>query len=82
MTKARANRIARSEVIRASAAGTKQAMTEMGVKYYIWITAQDRDVCPICKKIARRRYVVGDAYSPMPVKDSHPNCRCAIVSAD
>jgi SPP1 gp7 family putative phage head morphogenesis protein len=80
MAEHRAERIARSEFIKASATGTKQGMKEAGIKNYIWVSAQDSKVCPLCQKLDGKTFRVDDETSPLPVKDSHPNCRCCIIS--
>lgn len=79
ITKHRAETIARSEIIKVSTEGTKQSMKEAGIERYLWLTARDNRVCLICQNMEK-----GNSYSfedgPMPVKDSHPNCRCTIVA--
>ena len=79
-TKARAELIARSEIIKASAMGTKQGMREAGIKKYMWLTARDKKVCALCKSYDGKTFSVDDENSPIPVQDSHAQCRCCIVA--
>lgn len=49
---------------------------------YEWMDASDSRVCPQCRSLSGNTYAVsavlqGDA--PMPVLDTHPECRCALV---
>lgn len=81
-TKNKAKTIARSEIIKASSIGTKQSMKEAGIEKYMWITAQDNKVCPLCERMHGKKYKVEDIHAPIPVQDTHPNCRCTIVMAD
>lgn len=76
----RAELIARSEIIKASAMGTKQGMREAGIEKYMWITARDDKVCALCKSYDKKSFKIEDENSPIPVKDTHPNCRCVIVT--
>ena len=81
ITKNRAETIARSEIIKASAEGTKQSMKEAGIKKYLLLTARDNRVCQICRERERGNpYEFDSNYAPMPVKDSHANCRCTIIA--
>lgn len=48
-----------------------------------WRTAQDRSVCPQCRRLRSNVYRVVDVLSgesPMPVRDTHPSCRCWMVA--
>ena len=79
--------IAQNEIVLAHNEGLKKAMAEAGVKKYYWITQNDMQVCNVCKKMERESkriggFMVGDPKSPMPVRDSHPNCRCFIVAVE
>lgn len=76
-TKRRAYLIASTEATRASTTAMQTVMQEAGARKYQWITANDARVCPICKKNAQRVYEFGRG--PLPVKDTHPLCRCVIV---
>lgn len=78
LTNNRASMIARSEFIKASAMGTRQAMREAGIKRIAWLTARDSKVCPICQKLDGQTYPIDEA--PIPVKDTHPNCRCCVIA--
>jgi len=79
ITSYQAERIARSEIIKAHSEGTKQSMVEAGIKKYGWLTARDVRVCKICREFEKKGpYEVGAG--PIPVQDSHPNCRCVIIA--
>lgn len=80
VSRARAERIARSEIIRASAEGTKQGMREAGIERYIWLSARDNRVCETCRALDGKKFKVDDENAPIPVRDSHPNCRCILVA--
>lgn len=58
-----AERIARSEVIRASNFGAEQAYLQSGVvSEKEWIVSRDERLCPFCQPMNGRRVVVGMAY--------------------
>lgn len=78
--KTRAETIARSEIIKASAEGTRQIMRQAGVKHYIWLTARDDRVCKTCQALDGKKFRIDDPNAPLPVKDTHPNCRCVLVA--
>lgn len=46
----------------------------------IWATREDDSVCPICEELNGEIYGVdtqtGIIDGPLPVEDTHPNCRC------
>lgn len=73
-TESRAELIARSEIIKASALGTRQGMREAGIKKYMWLTARDKKVCALCKSYDGKTFSIDDENSPIPVQSSHPNC--------
>lgn len=79
ITENRALLIARTEITKASSRGTLQGLKEAGVEYMIWITTRDNRVCPICREFDGKRYQVSGKH-PMPVEDTHPNCRCVVVA--
>lgn len=78
MTKDRARRIARTEVIRAYADATLNTFSEVGINdvnaEVEFSTAGDMDVCPQCDSLNGKVYTVSSAAGVIPV---HPNCRCA-----
>lgn len=86
LTKARADTIARSEIVKAHNQAQINTMLELGGEKYIYWTAQDKKVSKICKKNQgpKSRPHVYDLRKagredPMPVISSHPNCRCTIL---
>jgi len=80
ITAYRSELIARAETIKAYNWSTREAIKAGAVtKRYKWITARDDRVDQHCKKLEGKMFDVNDPNSPMPVTDTHPNCRCAIV---
>lgn len=74
--KARAARIAATEVTRAFSMGNMAAWESTGfITTVEWMTAQDDLVCPICSDREGEHFGVEDtdAYPP---NSSHANCRC------
>ncbi|MBB5885475.1 hypothetical protein DYQ93_11400 [Xanthomonas sp. LMG 8992] len=70
-------RLARSEIGEAQAVGKMDLYAQQGVEWYDYETAGDGKVSRICRELeAAGPYRVGDPASPIPVRDSHPNCRC------
>lgn len=71
-------RIARSEIAAAQAQGKLDLYGANAISRYDWIRAGG--ACPICVGRAENGpYVVGSG--PIPVRDSHPNCRCTVEAA-
>ena len=81
IAKNRAKVIARSQLIQLSANAQEIAMKSNGFDEYTWVTAHDNRVCPICKALDGKTFKFSDPNHPLPVKDTHPNCRCVIVKA-
>lgn len=87
LTKSRAKTIARTELVKAHNQGQVQLMKEVGAKTYNYIHSQDSKVCKTCKKhqgsnSRPRVYEVknaGNPKNPLPVLNSHPNCRCSTI---
>lgn len=79
---ARAERIARTEIIRAHAEGQLDAFDAMGVSELgvdvEWSTAGDGRVCPQCEEMDGKVFDVDEAHGMIPM---HPDCRCAFVPA-
>lgn len=74
----RAERIARSEMIKASAKGTQQSFVELGVDSVVWLATEDSRTCQTCLDLHMSEWSTKRA--PLPVQDSHPNCRCTLVA--
>jgi len=73
-------RLARSEIARAQSVGKLREYEELGVKQVNLLTAS-KGVCPICTQLAEEGpYDIAEA--PVPVDDTHPNCRCTIIAVD
>lgn len=72
-SKTRAARIATTEVTRLYSLGNKLAWEQSGtVKEFIWQTANDEAVCPICGSRHNQVYPL----EQMKEIPAHPNCRC------
>lgn len=71
-------RLVRSEMAQAQSLGKLDEYREMGVERYEYLTAEDSRVSTIC-----RAHAAGGPYEmgkgPLPMRDSHPNCRCTII---
>jgi SPP1 gp7 family putative phage head morphogenesis protein len=77
ISRGRAERIARTEIIRAHAEGQLTALEQMGVKevgaQVEWATAGDSLVCPKCAGLEGKILSIEKARGMLPL---HPNCRC------
>lgn len=70
-------RLARSEISQAQATGKMDQYQDMEIELYDWRAPPDG--CPICQgREAAGPYSVGGG--PLPMRDSHPNCRCTVVA--
>lgn len=70
-------RLARSEIAQAQSQGKLDQYAEAGLEQYDWIPSGD--ACPICWGRANAGpYTVGAG--PLPMRDSHPNCRCSVAA--
>ena len=70
-------RLARSEIAQAQSIGKEDEYRELGVEQYDYVTAGDSRVSAICRaNAAGGPYTLGQG--PLPMRDSHPNCRCSI----
>jgi len=90
MTKNRAETIARTEMNRSSAKGMETTMEKNNIEHYHYVTAGDNRVADICninsfgnaEGTGRMiKWETGASNSPIPVVDSHINCRCVMVKA-
>jgi SPP1 gp7 family putative phage head morphogenesis protein len=77
----RARTIARTEISRANSQAMMDVMKQNGISKYVWVAATTGTPkpCPVCLNFHRKRYDIGNG--PLPVKDTHPNCRCVVVAA-
>lgn len=80
LSRVRAKRIARTEVIYAHAEGQLDAFTKLGVDEVgilaEWSTAGDDKVCPLCGAMEGTVLTVEDSHGLIP---RHPNCRCTWI---
>jgi len=67
--------IARTEIIRSHNQGQIKFYNTVGVKTFIWQTAEDERTCPICHPLDGKRFVVGKDPGP----PAHPNGKCWTV---
>lgn len=87
VTKNRAKTIARTELVKAHNLSQVKQMENAKVKTYNYITANDGKESKICLHnqgsfSSPNSYdlsMAGTPKSPLPVTNSHPNCRCSIV---
>jgi len=83
VSKARAQTIARTEIIRTHAEGQLDAFEHMGVTEVgvmaEWSTAEDARVCELCRPLDGVVMKTTEARGLLP---RHPNCRCAWVPAN
>lgn len=74
----RAERLARTETIRAHAEATLNTFADAGLDEVTaeveFLTAGDDRVCPQCEALSGRIFSIDEARNIIPV---HPNCRCA-----
>lgn len=82
---ARSEKIARTEVLRASNFGSREGYKQSGViKKMEWLTALDDRTCPICqpmngKQISMRAKFDVNGAGRIDHPPAHPNCRCTII---
>lgn len=69
----RAERIARTETIQASAQGAIYGYEEAGVRQLEFYAALDERACEDCMALHEQRFPIGEAEGIITV---HPNCRC------
>jgi SPP1 gp7 family putative phage head morphogenesis protein len=78
ITRGRAERIARTEIIRAHAEGSLLGYENMGVKELgvevEWTATDDNVVCPDCADLDGTSFSIEEAHGMLPL---HPDCRCA-----
>lgn len=77
LSRARAELIARTEIVRAHAEGTLDAFERLGVEELgieaEWVTAGDDRVCPQCAGMEGQTFTIEEARGLIP---AHVNCRC------
>ncbi len=75
-----AERIARTEIIRAHAEGQLDALERLGIEEVgvavEWSTAGDDRVCPLCSPMEGVVFKIKEAHGLIP---RHPNCRCSFI---
>jgi len=77
IAKNRATRIAIDQINRHYNWSAQVRYEEMGVKHFIFITAQDERVCPICQPLNNTRHKVENLRDFLP---RHVNCRCSSIA--
>jgi SPP1 gp7 family putative phage head morphogenesis protein len=79
----RAERIARSEIIRSHAEGQLDALEELGVTdvgvTVEWSVTPDQRLCELCASMSGTVFKVTEARGLIP---RHPNCRCSFIPAN
>ena len=88
LTETRAKLIAQTELVRVTSEAQEQTLQYNNIDSYIYLTAEDKRVSKICWKNSKTKGNKSDPYNvykvgngPLPVRDSHPRCRCVIVKA-
>lgn len=80
LSKSRALRIARTEIIHAHAEGQLDSFEDLGVEevgaQVEWSTAGDDKVCEECADLNGDTFTIAEARGKIP---AHPNCRCAWI---
>lgn len=88
ISNSRAQRIARTEIVKSHNTAQVETMKQAGIEEYNYITSNDKKVSKICRKNqgpkGRERIyktnLAGTPQNPLPVANSHPNCRCTTVA--
>lgn len=78
-TESRAETIARTEVINASAWGKVNQIRAAGGTRWQFYATEDERTCPICVELHTKIFPMSDLQHKPPV---HPNCRCTILTVD
>jgi len=73
----KAERIARTETVRAVSRALLEDFKEAGAQTYRWVTISDLRRCPECAELHGRQYGIN---SNGPLPPFHPNCRCTITA--
>lgn len=83
LTRTRAWKIARTEIIYAHAEGQLDSFALLGIEEVglmaEWSTAGDALVCEDCDAMAGQTYKVAEAHGMIPL---HPNCRCCWIPSE
>lgn len=74
LTKLRATKIARTEVIRAYNQASINQYKKVGVKKFRWICSYDDRTCSICESLDGKVFKIGAMQPP-----AHVSCRCCIA---
>jgi len=65
------DRIAITETTRLVGIGAQRTYRELGFQTWVWHTAEDELVCPICGPLAGESFSIDQSFSP-----AHVSCRC------
>lgn len=71
-----------AQAIQVSDDGTVTVRGDVTEPEFSWATAGDNRVCPTCQGLAGNSYSLSDVLTgnaPMPVRSTHPRCRCVIL---
>lgn len=69
------DRIAITETTRLVGIGAQRTYRELGFQTWVWHTAEDELVCPVCGPLAGESFSIDQAFSP-----AHVACRCFCVA--
>lgn len=79
MSEDEAEKVARTEVVRAITAGQAEEYRRNGIDRWTWITQIDERTCSTCRPLHGKTVVVGREFAPGITKPPvHPNCRCGV----
>ena len=73
-------RLARSEIAMAQSDGKLDLYHEQVITLVDYVTVGDSLVSPVCRELADAGPYTLDK-APVPVRDSHPNCRCTLLAS-
>lgn len=82
MSEIEAEKVARTEVVRAITAGQAEEYRRNGINTWTWITQIDEKTCSVCRPLHNKTVVVGSEFARGITKPPvHPNCRCGVEPA-
>jgi SPP1 gp7 family putative phage head morphogenesis protein len=74
----RPNIVARTETIRIANEGLIELYKENNVRKVSWLAAVSERTCDQCMELSGQIFEINEA--PIPTQDTHPNCRCTLLS--
>ncbi|MDO4680916.1 MAG: minor capsid protein [Aerococcus sp.] len=71
--------LVQTELGRIEERATQDSYKSMGVEAYEWLATLETHTCDQCAHLDGKQFPVNDPSSPLPIEDTHPNCRCTTV---